>query len=67
MDPVSLFAMFPGWIILVPTTPFDYMDAPAASVNALDIPLAVSGRIEKLCLPNIEQAHTIRVAARREI
>ncbi len=25
MDPVALFALFPGWRILVPTTPFDYI------------------------------------------
>lgn len=25
MDPVSLFAMFPGWRIVAPTTPFDYI------------------------------------------
>ena len=47
---------------------FDYLDAPAASVNALDIPLAVSQRMEKLCLPNIEKtAKIIRKAARREV
>ena len=25
MDPVALFALFPGWRILAPTTPFDYI------------------------------------------
>lgn len=25
LDPVALFALFPGWRILVPTTPFDYI------------------------------------------
>ena len=25
MDPVALFALFPGWRIFVPTTPFDYI------------------------------------------
>jgi 2-oxoisovalerate dehydrogenase E1 component len=25
MDPTALFAMFPGWRIFVPTTPFDYI------------------------------------------
>jgi len=25
MDPVALFALFPGWRIFVPTTPFDYV------------------------------------------
>lgn len=25
MDPVALFSMFPGWRIVVPTTPFDYI------------------------------------------
>ena len=47
---------------------FDYMDAPAASVNALNIPLAVSGQMEKLCLPNVEKTvEIIRKAARREV
>jgi len=47
---------------------FDYLDAPAASVNALDIPLAVSRRMEEVCLPSIEQVtQTIRAAARREV
>ena len=25
MDPSALFAMFPGWRVFVPTTPFDYI------------------------------------------
>jgi pyruvate/2-oxoglutarate/acetoin dehydrogenase E1 component len=47
---------------------FDYLDAPAASVNALDIPLGVSRRLELMCLPDVEKtAAVIRKAARREI
>jgi 2-oxoisovalerate dehydrogenase E1 component len=47
---------------------FDYLDAPAVSVNALDIPLGVSRRLELLCLPDVEKtAAVIRKAARREV
>jgi 2-oxoisovalerate dehydrogenase E1 component len=47
---------------------FDYLDAPAASVNALDIPLGVSRRLELMCLPDVEKtAAVIRKAARREV
>ena len=47
---------------------FDYLDAPAASVNALDIPLPVSRRMELLCLPSVEQTVALmRKAARREV
>ena len=46
---------------------FDYLDAPAASVNALDIPLAVSRRMELLCLPDVERTvDCIRKAAKRD-
>jgi 2-oxoisovalerate dehydrogenase E1 component len=47
---------------------FDYLDGPAASVNALDVPLPVSRRMELLCLPDVERtAAVIRKAARREV
>lgn len=47
---------------------FDYLDAPAASINALDIPLPVSRRMELLCLPDIERTlKLMRKAARREV
>lgn len=47
---------------------FDYLDAPAASVNASDILLAVSSRMEALCLPSIERVtRTMRAAAKREV
>jgi 2-oxoisovalerate dehydrogenase E1 component len=47
---------------------FDYLDAPAASINALDIPLAVSSRMERLCLPNVERTVALmRKAAKREV
>jgi len=47
---------------------FDYLDAPSASVNAPDIPLGVSRRLELLCLPDVEKtAAAIRKSARREI
>ncbi|MFT5433032.1 MAG: 2-oxoisovalerate dehydrogenase E1 component, partial [Myxococcota bacterium] len=47
---------------------FDYLDAPAASINALDIPLPVSGRMEQLCLPDEEQTiELMRRAAKREV
>ena len=47
---------------------FDELDAPAATVNALDIPLPVSRRMELLCLPDVERtAAAMRKAARREI
>ncbi len=46
---------------------FDYLDAPAVSVNALDIPLGVSRRLEQQCLPDVEKTKfAIRKAARRE-
>jgi 2-oxoisovalerate dehydrogenase E1 component len=46
---------------------FDYLDAPAASVNALNIPLGVSRRMELQCLPDVEKTVlAIRKAARRE-
>lgn len=47
---------------------FDVLDAPAASVNALDIPLPVSRRMEQLCLPDVERTATLmRRAARRDV
>ena len=47
---------------------FDYLDAPAASINALDIPLPVSRKMELLCLPDIERTlELMRKAARREV
>jgi 2-oxoisovalerate dehydrogenase E1 component len=47
---------------------FDYLDAPAASINALDIPLPVSRRMELLCLPDLERTVALmRKAARREV
>jgi len=47
---------------------FDYLDAPAVSVNALDVPLPVSRRLELLCLPDVARTvETIRRAARREV
>ena len=47
---------------------FDCLDAPAASVNALDIPLGVSRRLELQCLPDVEKTKfVIRKAARREV
>jgi len=47
---------------------FDYLDGPAACVNALDVPLPVSRRMELLCLPDVERtAALIRRAARREV
>jgi len=47
---------------------FDYLDAPAASINALDIPLPVSKRMELLCLPDVERTTALmRKAARREV
>jgi pyruvate dehydrogenase E1 component beta subunit len=47
---------------------FDYLDGPATSVNALDVPLGVSRRLELLCLPDVEKTTAaIRKAARREV
>jgi 2-oxoisovalerate dehydrogenase E1 component len=47
---------------------FDYLDAPAASINALDIPLPVSRKMELLCLPDVERTTTLmRRAAKREV
>ena len=46
---------------------FDHLDGPAVSVNAPDIPLPVSRRMEQACLPTVAQvAAQIRRAARRE-
>jgi len=43
---------------------FDYFDGPALAVNAPDVPLPVSRRLEGLCLPSTEQiAAQIRKAA----
>ncbi|MBL7076401.1 MAG: hypothetical protein ISS31_02915 [Kiritimatiellae bacterium] len=47
---------------------FDYLDAPATAVNALDIPLSVSRRMEQLCLPSVDDAvSVIGRSARREV
>jgi 2-oxoisovalerate dehydrogenase E1 component len=47
---------------------FDYFDGPPAALNALDIPLPVSSRLEKACLPTVDDAVAlIRKAAKREI
>jgi 2-oxoisovalerate dehydrogenase E1 component len=47
---------------------FDFLDAPAASVNALNIPLPVSRRLEELCLPDVERTvDLMRRAAKREV
>ena len=46
---------------------FDYFDGPPVTLNAPDIPLPVSKRIETLCVPTVNDAvETIRKAARRE-
>jgi len=46
---------------------FDCLDSPAVSVNAPDVPLPVSRRLELLCLPDVERtAAAVRRAARRE-
>jgi len=46
---------------------FDYLDAPAASINARDIPLPVSRQLERHCLPTVEQvAACIRASALRQ-
>ncbi len=34
MDPTALFALFPGWRIMVPTTPFDYIGLFNAAMKA---------------------------------
>jgi len=47
---------------------FDFLDGPSSSVNAPDIPLSVSRRMELFCLPSVEQAVSmIRKSARREL
>jgi 2-oxoisovalerate dehydrogenase E1 component len=47
---------------------FDYLDGPAACVNALDIPLPVSRPVEKECLPDVARTtELIRKAARRQL
>jgi pyruvate dehydrogenase E1 component beta subunit len=47
---------------------FDYLDAPAACVNASDVPLPVSARLERCCLPDEERvADVIRRAAGRRM
>jgi pyruvate/2-oxoglutarate/acetoin dehydrogenase E1 component len=47
---------------------FDYLDSPSACVNAPDIPLPVSRKMEQFCLPTVEQAMaTISAAAKRQI
>lgn len=64
----SCGAMGPKFIRTCEQRWFDYLDAPAACVNALDIPLPVSRRMELLCLPNEDQTiETMRKAAKREI
>ena len=46
----------------------DYFDAPAVSVNAMNVPLPVSRRLESLCLPDVQRTATvIRRAVSREI
>lgn len=47
---------------------FDSLDGPSACVNAPDIPLPVSRRLEQVCLPTLDDAiKTIRAAAKREL
>lgn len=47
---------------------FDYLDSPAGCVNAPDIPLPVSRKLEQYCLPTVETAmETIRAAAKRQL
>lgn len=46
---------------------FDYLDGPTASVNAPNIPLPVSRRLEGHCLPSVDRVTgCVRRAARRE-
>jgi len=46
---------------------FDLFDAPAAFVAAPDVPLPVSRRMERACIPTVDQVTAaIRSAARRE-
>ena len=47
---------------------FDSLDGPGVSVNAANVPLPVSRRLEQLCLPTVEKvAETVRKAARRQV
>jgi pyruvate dehydrogenase E1 component beta subunit len=47
---------------------FDCLDSPAVCVNAPDIPLPVSRKLEKFCLPTVETVvEAIRAAAKRQL
>jgi 2-oxoisovalerate dehydrogenase E1 component len=46
---------------------YDWFDGPAGAVTGPDVPLPVSRRLERACLPTVEQvAEALRAAARRE-
>jgi len=47
---------------------FDYLDAPVVCVNASDIPLPVSRRLELLCLPTVDEVvETVRNSIMRRV
>lgn len=72
MDPVALFSLFPGWRILVPTTPFDYIGLFNAAMKMRSPTLMVEHHgfySEKGMVPEGKPDHTIEIgkaALRRE-
>jgi len=72
MDPVALFALFPGWRILVPTTPFDYIGLFNAAMKLKSPTLMVEHHgfySEKGLIPDGPADHAVeigRAAIRRE-
>ena len=72
MDPVALFALFPGWRILVPTTPFDYIGLFNAAMKLKSPTLIVEHHAfygEKGLVPDGPADHVVEIgkaAIRRE-
>ena len=64
MDPVALFSLFPGWRILVPTTPFDYIGLFNAAMKMKSPTLMVEHHgfySEKGMIPDGKPDHTIEI------
>ena len=72
MDPVALFSLFPGWRILVPTTPFDYIGLFNAAMKMKSPTLMVEHHrfySEKGRIPEGKPDHVVEIgkaALRRE-
>lgn len=68
MDPVALFALFPGWRIVAPTTPYDYVGLFNAAMDLKSPTLIVEHHgfyAEKGKLPEGPPVHRVQIGKAR--